>query len=86
MAQKEGNFEEISYVLGLASIVFGILLSFVFGLGFGMIGLILSRKESSGLLKKSKKLNIIGIVLNVVLILVSLGVAYYYTSTGIGPF
>lgn len=86
MTRKEGDFGEVSYVLGIASIVFGIMLQFLFGLGFGIVGFILVMKNSSSMAKKAKKFNQIGIAVNAGLLLFSLGLAYYFTSTGTGPF
>lgn len=86
MVRKEGDFSEVSYVLGIASIVFGIMLQFMFGLGFGIIGFILVMKNSSRMAKKAKKFNTIGMVVNVGLLLLSLGLAYYFAKTGTGPF
>ncbi len=82
MVRKEGDFGEVGYVLGVASIVFGILLQFMFGLSFGIIGFILVMKNSSSMAKKAKKFNQIGIAVNAGLLLFSLGLAYYLTSTG----
>ena len=67
MSRKEGDFGEVGYILGIASIVFGILLQFMFGLGFGIIGFILVMKNSSSFAKKAKKFNQIGIILNIIL-------------------
>ena len=67
MSRKEGDFGEVGYILGIASIVFGILLQFMWGLGFGIIGFILVIKNSSSFAKKAKKFNQIGIILNIIL-------------------
>ncbi len=86
MSRKEGDFAEVSYVLGIASIVFGVMLQFMFGLGFGIIGFILVMKNSSSMAKKARKFNRIGIAVNAGLILLSMALAYYFTTTGTGPF
>lgn len=81
MVKKDGDFSDISYVLGILSIVFAILLKPSFGLGFGITGLILIAKEKSELAKKSRKLNIIGIIISVVLLAI---IAFLFTNQVLG--
>ena len=80
MAKKGVNKENtsldkptISYVLGILSIVFGILKPDA-GLVLGIIGLIMSSKERNSLEKKAKTLSIIGIIVSII-ILIIVGIA-----------
>lgn len=75
--KKEGDFSEVSYVLGIVSIVFSVLIQPTFGLGFGITGLILSSRNKSELSKKAKKLSIIGIVISVIILII---LAYLVTN------
>jgi uncharacterized protein YybS (DUF2232 family) len=68
MAEKE-DFSQISYVLGIMSIVFGFI-SPVAGFILGFIGLRLSKKQISNLSKTAKKLNIWGIIISIVVFLI----------------
>jgi len=81
---KEGDFSEISYVLGILSITFGILQP-IFGFGMGIAGLILTSRESSPLSKKAKKLNIIGIAVSVIVMLILILGSSYLISKGLLP-
>lgn len=74
------NFSEISYVLGIVSIVLAFFQPLA-GLIFGVIGLNLSRKQKTELSKKAKTLNIIGIIAGIVL-LIALTVITYYLNLG----
>lgn len=80
MTEKE-DFSEISYVLGIMSIVFGFI-SPIAGLVFGIIGLKLSNKQNSNLSKKAKKFSKWGIVISIVvffiLVIISLLEMYGY--------
>ena len=89
MADKKrelsGNFGEISYVLGIVSIVMALFQPLA-GLIFGIVGLTFSRRKETGLSKKSKTLNIIGIVLSLVLLVVVVVLSYYLDLQGISTF
>ena len=83
MDKKEAEHLGIaSYVIGVLSIVFGILQP-AFGFGFGVAGLILSKKSQSGLSKKAKKLNLIGIAVSIIVILLSVVVGFYVAKLGL---
>ncbi|MDP2672682.1 MAG: DUF4190 domain-containing protein [Nanoarchaeota archaeon] len=75
MATKDNpdkiNFPLTSYVFGIFSIVMAFF-SPLIGLVLGIIGLVQSRKQKTTLSNLSKKLNIFGIVISVVLFAVSL--------------
>ena len=89
MADKKkevsANFSEISYILGIVSIVMALFQPLA-GLIFGIIGLTFSRRKQTGLSKKSKTLNIIGIVLSLVLLVTVLILSYYLNLQGINTF
>ncbi len=72
MADKEKiNFPQTSYIFGIVSIVMA-LFTPLLGLVFGIIGLVQSSKQKTDVSKLSKKLNIIGIVLSIIIFGVSL--------------
>ena len=72
MADKEKiNFPQTSYIFGIISIVMA-LFTPLLGLVFGIIGLVQSSKQKTDVSKLSKKLNIIGIVLSIIIFGVSL--------------
>ena len=72
MADKEKiNFPQTSYIFGIISIVMA-LFTPLLGLVFGIIGLVQSSKQKTDISRLSKKLNIIGIVLSIIIFGVSL--------------
>ena len=72
MAKEEDkkHFEIASYVMGVLSLVFSIILQPSFGLGFGITGLILSKNGKSETAMRGKKLSTIGIVISVIVLIV----------------
>lgn len=86
MADKKrvlsGNFGEISYVLGIVSIVMAFFQPLA-GLIFGIVGLTFSRRKQTDMSKRSKTLNIIGIVLSLVLLITLVLLSYYLNLEGI---
>ncbi len=78
MAEKE----VVSYILGILSIVFAFFTP-VAGLILGIIGYSQSRKQESGLGKRAKKFNIIGIILSVIVLIISTVVLIYSILNGI---
>ena len=82
--EKKEEFSIISYTLGIVSIV----LAFFVPLGgfvFGVIGFIQSKKQKTSLSKKSKKLNMIGMILSLVLFIISIVVNIYFVNKGFYP-
>ncbi len=71
MVEKKQNFEIVSYVLGIVSIVMAFF-SPVAAIVFGIIGINLSKKQKTELSKRAKKFSIIGIILGVILLIVSI--------------
>ena len=59
------NFELTSYILGVLSIVTAFFIPSL-GLVLGIIGLVQSRKQKTKISRLSKKLNVIGIILSIV--------------------
>ena len=84
MMKKEDSehFGIASYIFGWISIIFSILQP-AFGLGFGIVGLILSSKTQN-LKKESRKLNIIGIILSILFSALLAALTGYLTAKGIG--
>jgi len=79
MVKKAVDFSEVSYVLGIASIVlafFQPLAAFV----FGVIGIIHSKKQKTALSEKAKKLSTIGIILSVILFLLTVALTAYVSQ------
>jgi len=78
MAEKI-DLASVSYVLGILSIVFAFV-SPLAGLVLGIIGLVQSNKYKLG---RSKKLNIIGIILSIIFIIISIIAIIYSVSNGL---
>ncbi|HJZ19135.1 MAG TPA: DUF4190 domain-containing protein [Candidatus Nanoarchaeia archaeon] len=79
---KDGDFSDVSYVLGIISISFAFfqpLAAFI----VGIVGFIHSKKQKTHLSEKAKKLNIIGIVLSVILFIITVGATAYFAATGL---
>lgn len=76
----EKNSSLVSYVFGIISIVMAFFNSPA-GLVFGIIGLIQGKKQKTELSEKAKKLNIVGIVLSVVMLIASVIATYYLAQT-----
>ena len=72
MAEKINN-ATIAYIFGILSIIFAFFTP-VAGLIIGIIGF---RKSKKAKLKDAKKLNIIGIVISVILLVVSIALIIY---------
>jgi preprotein translocase subunit SecG len=70
----------VAYILGIVSIVMAFFQPLA-GITFGIIGLVQNKKEKS---VKSKKLNIIGIVLSIAWLIISIGITYYLAKNGLG--
>ena len=79
---KDGDFSEISYLLGILSIV----LSFfqpVAAFILGIVGLIHSKKQKTALSEKAKKFNIIGIILSIIFFVLATAITAYFTAKGL---
>jgi heme/copper-type cytochrome/quinol oxidase subunit 2 len=85
MVKKEADFSEVSYVLGIISIIL-VVFQPLLGLVLGVVGFTHSRKQKTPLSKKAKKLNIVGMVLNGIFALAMIGLIVYSTKTGTSPF
>jgi len=72
----------VSYVLGILSIIFAFV-SPVAGLVLGVIGLTQSKKHG---VARAKKLNTIGIILSIILLIVSMIALFYSISNGLTNF
>lgn len=68
----------VSYILGILSVVFAFFIPLA-GLVLGLVGLFQNKKEKS---KASKKLNIIGIVLSVLIAIALIFLNVYVAKTG----
>jgi uncharacterized membrane protein YdcZ (DUF606 family) len=65
----------VSYILGIVSIVTAFF-SPLAGIIFGIIGLSQSSKQKDAVSKKAKTLNMIGIIIGVIVLIISIIVAY----------
>lgn len=72
----------VSYVLGVLSIVFAFFSPFA-GLIIGIIGFTQSKKHGA---QRSKKLNLIGIVLSIIFLIISIIAIAYSVNTGVSDF
>ena len=83
MAEKKGDYDTIAYTLGLVSIVLAFFTPAA-GIVLGIVGLVQSKKQSSEIAKKAKKLSKIGIVLGIIVLVISIVVTIYFTAQGAG--
>lgn len=82
MIKKEGDFSDVSYVLGITSIVlafFQPIAAFI----LGIIGFVHSKKQKTPLSEKAKKLSVIGIVISIIFFAVTAALTYFAISSGI---
>ena len=79
---KEGDFSDVSYVLGIISIVMAFFQP-IAGFVFGVIGFLQSRSHKTPLSEKAKKLSIIGIIISIIVVVLSLVAGFYLTKLGI---
>ncbi len=82
MVDKKIDFSLIAYILGIVSIVFGILQPLA-GIVLGIVGLIYCKKQKDNLSKKAKKLNTIGIVIGVIVMILSIVVTMFFASANL---
>ncbi len=79
MAEKDSvNFSQTSYIFGIVSIVVAFFTPLL-GLVFGIIGLVQSFRQKTDVSRLSKKLNIVGIVLSVIVF----GVGLFFLLKGV---
>ena len=79
MVDKKTDFGAVGYVFGIMSIVLAFFQPLA-GLVFGIIGIVQSKKQKTGLSTKAKKLSTIGIVLSVILVIVSLVITFFFAQ------
>jgi hypothetical protein len=77
----EIDLASVSYVLGIVSIVMAFF-NPISGLIFGIIGFFQSKRLKS---HQAKKMNIIGIILNIIFLAISVAFLIYSIKTGIDP-
>jgi len=82
---KEEDSSIVSYMFGILSIVFSFLTPLA-GLILGVIGVSYVKGKQTGLSKKAKLFNIIGIVVSIIFLAVSFAVALYFASKGVSNF
>ena len=80
MPEKKGDLSEVSYTLGIASIVFAFFQPLA-GLILGIISLIQSKKQNTPMSEKAKKYSTIGIALSAIVFVVSLVVVFMLART-----
>ncbi len=79
---KDGELSEVSYTLGIVSIVLGFFQP-IAGFVFGVIGFLQSRKHKTPLSEKAKKLNIIGMIISIIVVALSVVAGFYLTKLGV---
>jgi len=57
-----------SYVLGIQSIIFGVISPFA---GLIIVGIVMTNKKTSDLEKRARKLNFIGLIVSIVMFIIS---------------
>lgn len=78
------DFEsKTGFILGLASIVLAFTVT-IGGLVAGILGYNLVKKHNNPLSKKAKKMNLIGIVLSIILLILVFVASFYYASSLLG--
>ena len=83
MAKKEEDFSEISYILGIVSVVMAFFTPLA-GFVFGVIGYVQSKKQNPPMSKKAKKLSTIGMVIGIILFAITVfAAAYTATHNGL---
>lgn len=78
---EKTDLASVSYTLGILSIVLAFF-SPIAALILGIIGFVQSKKQNFG---KAKKLNVIGIILSIILIIISVIFLAYAIKTGVEP-
>jgi len=76
MVDTKGDFGEVSYILGIVSVVFAFF-SPMAGLILGIIGIVQSRKGKGSLSARGKRLSIIGIIVSIIMLIFAIIVAVY---------
>jgi uncharacterized membrane protein len=74
MAEKKEDFSQVSYILGIVSIVLAFFTPLA-GLIFGIIGFKLGKKSKNPSSKKARDLNKIGIIISAIMLLVIIVIA-----------
>lgn len=74
MIEKKEDLGLVSYILGIVSIVLAFFTP-VAGLVFGIVGLVLSKKQKNAFSEKGKKLNTIGITIGIIVLILTVVVA-----------
>lgn len=80
--KEKGELETIAYLLGIISIVLAFFQPLP-ALILGIIGFIHAKKQKTPLAKKAKKLNLLGIVISIIIIALTMGLAAYLTLKGV---
>jgi hypothetical protein len=73
------------YILGILSIILAVFQPLA-GIVTGIVGFVLSKKEKGAISKKAKKLNLIGIIVGMILLAVTLIIAYSGILTNLQNF
>jgi hypothetical protein len=77
------DYSQISYILGIISIVLAFFTPLA-ALIFGIIGVVIGKKQNTSLSEKGRKYSKIGIILSIILIILSIAVQIFLgTNTGI---
>ena len=84
MGDKKLDFGLAAYVIGIVSIVSGVFQP-LSGFILGIVGIVISNKESGELANRGKRLSIIGIIVSVISFILTMLLVYYLNSSGLLP-
>jgi small-conductance mechanosensitive channel len=87
MAEKNKNHEGraiVGFTLGILGIIFAMISPFA-GIVISIFGLIQSSKEKNELGKKAKRLNIIGIILGIIVLVITILLIYLGVTSKLFP-
>ena len=76
MAKKDGDFSQISYVLGVISVVMAFFVP-ISGAVLGIVGIVHSKNQKTELSKRAKNLSIAGIIISIVMLVVNAIITAY---------
>jgi hypothetical protein len=82
MAEKKEDLSLVGYTLGIVSIIMSFISSYgLGGIVFGIVGLTLSKKHNTDLAKKAKKLNIVGIIVGLIMLIGSIIALIFFSGS-----
>lgn len=74
MPEKKEDYGVVSYIMGIVSIVSAFFTPLA-GLIFGIVGMNLAKRQSTGMAAKGRKLSQIGLVISIIVLIVTVIIA-----------